>query len=116
MHIIIRLVSFALLLCVLPLAAQMVQDTAFTYQGEVRQNNQPVSGSADMVFTLYDAANNGNVVGSPISMTSANSVPVVNGVFTVTLDFGSAFFTLTDDARWLQVTVNSNVLSPRTKL
>jgi hypothetical protein len=116
MQAILRFVSLALLITALPLAAQTVQDTAFTYQGELRQNNQPFTGSADMVFALYDAANNGNIVGTPISMTSANSVPVVNGVFAVTLDFGSAFFTLTDDARWLQVTVNNNALSPRTKL
>jgi len=108
-----------LLVATLPLRAQIPQGTAFTYQGELRQNNQPVTGSADMVFTLYDAATNGTVIGTPVSMTAAggNAVQVVDGVFTVTLDFGGpAFFTIGDDARWLQVSVNNNALSPRTPI
>ena len=119
MRTILHFASLVLLLAGAPLAAQTTQLTAFTYQGELRQNNQPVTGSADMVFTLYDAATAGNVIGMPISMTAAgsNAVAVVNGIFTVTLDFGGpAFFTVGDDARWLQVAVNNNVLSPRTPI
>jgi len=111
--------ALLLLTAALPLGAQVPQGTAFTYQGELRQNNQPLTGSADMVFTLYDAATNGTVIGTPVSMTASggNAVQVVNGVFAVTLDFGGpAFFTIGDDARWLQVSVNNNVLSPRTPI
>ncbi len=102
-----------------PLGAQVPQDTAFTYQGELRQNEQPVTGDVDMVFTLHDAASGGNPVGAPIVFTAANNdaVPVVDGIFTVTLDFGAAaFITMVDDARWLEVSVDGNTLSPRTKI
>ncbi len=114
-----RLLCSVLLFTVLPLAAQTAQDTAFTYQGELRQNNAPVTASVDMIFTLYDAATSGNVIGTPIAMTAANSDPVqiVDGLFTVRLDFNApAFLTMVDDARWLAVTVNGNPLSPRTKI
>ena len=116
----VRLVcSVVLLQAALPLAAQVVQGTAFTYQGELRQNNVPVTASADMVFTLYDAVAAGNVIGAPIALTAQNGDPVqvVDGLFTVSLDFGApAFLTMVDDARWLAVTVNGNSLSPRTKI
>lgn len=114
-----RLLCSVLLFAVLPLAAQTAQDTAFTYQGELRQNNASVTASVDMIFTLYDAATAGNVIGTPIAMTAANSDPVqvVDGLFTVSLDFNApAFLTMVDDARWLAVTVNGNPLSPRTKI
>lgn len=99
--------------------AQTPQDTAFTYQGQLEQNNLPVTASVDMVFTLYDAAASGNVVGTPLALTATNGDPVsvVDGLFTVSLDFGAAsFLTTLDDARWLAVTVNGSPLSPRTKI
>lgn len=114
-----QMLSSVLLLAALPLAAQTAQDTAFTYQGELRQNNQPVTASMDMTFTLYDAATAGNAIGAPIALTAANSDPVqvVDGLFTVNLDFGAAsFITMMNDARWLAVTVNGNPLSPRTRI
>ena len=109
----------ALLLAVRLAAAQTLQDTAFTYQGELLQNNVPVTASVDMVFTLYDAPTAGNVVGAPITMTAADGDPVqvVDGLFTVSLDFGgAAFITTVSDARWLAVSVGGNALSPRTKI
>lgn len=109
--------SVVLLLAALPIGAQVAQGTAFTYQGELRQNNLPVTASVDMVFTLYDSAAGSTVIGSPIPLTGVNAVSVVDGLFTVTLDFGaSAFITTTDDARWLAITVSGNALSPRTKI
>jgi hypothetical protein len=119
MHAIQRFVAAVLLFATLPLAAQTPQGTAFTYQGELRQNNQPFTGAVDMVFTLYDSAGGTTVIGSPIQMTSGNGNPVqvANGIFTATLDFtGTPFFTVGDDARWLEVQVANNILSPRTKI
>lgn len=119
MRRITQLFCSALLFAALPLAAQTAQDTAFTYQGELRQNNQPVTASVDMTFTLYDAATSGNVIGMPIALTAANADPVqvVDGLFMVNLDFGAAsFINTTGDARWLEVQIGTNILSPRTKL
>lgn len=101
-----------------PLAAQTQQGTAFSYQGELLQNNSPVTANVDMVFALFDAATNGNQFGPPLQFTTATSNPVAvaNGIFTVALDFGPAFSTLVSDQRWLQVSINGNVLSPRTQI
>ena len=110
------LVVFVLLFQ-LPLAAQVLQGTAFTYQGELRQNNAPVTATVDLVFDLFDAPSGGAQVGPSQLFTAGNGNPVsvVNGIFTVALDFGaSPFITLVSDQRWLRVTVNGNVLSPRT--
>jgi len=113
--------SLALALLALPLttAAQTAQGTAFTYQGQLLQNNAAVSASTDMTLTLWDAATGGNQIGAALPFTAGNGNPVSvqNGIFTVALDFGpTAFNTLISDERWLAVTVGSTALSPRTKI
>jgi hypothetical protein len=102
-----------------PVVAATPQGTAFTYQGELRQNGVPASGNVDMTFALFDAAASGNQVGPTLAYTTAgaNPVAVSAGVFTVTLDFGAlAFNTLVTDERYLAVSVNGNALAPRTKI
>ena len=99
--------------------AQALQGTAFTYQGELVQNGTPVAGTADFVFELFDAPSGGLQVGPTLSFTTANGNPVAvtAGLFTVALDFGASAFSGTPaNARWLRVTVNGNVLAPRTKI
>jgi len=73
--------------------------TTFTYQGQLKQGNNLPTTSCGMAFRLYDAASAGNQVGNPITTT----VPVTNGLFTVSLDFGASAFV--GDAHWLQVAV-----------
>jgi len=41
--------------------------TAFTYQGQLKSGGTPYTGTADIQFTLYDAATLGNVVAGPIA-------------------------------------------------
>ena len=69
--------------CVMTGAAQT---SAFTYQGRFTDSTvaQPTSGVYDMQFTLFDAASGGNQVGVPVVVPG---VQVVNGIFTVSLDF-----------------------------
>ncbi len=61
---------------------------AFTYQGQLKQGGIPYSGSADMQFSLVE------VIGqTPVGATvEVPDVDVVNGLFTVTLDFGGGVF------------------------
>jgi hypothetical protein len=40
--------------------------TAFTYQGFLKDNNNPANGTYDLKFTLYDAATGGNAIGNPV--------------------------------------------------
>jgi hypothetical protein len=81
--------------------------TGFTYQGQLKSGGNPVNGTCDFQFGLWDAAGSGspptggNQIGSPQTKTG---VSVSNGLFSIPdLDFGSSAFT--GDARWLQIGV-----------
>src|SRR6267154_4829095 len=101
-------------LIVQPLTAS-AQGTAFTYQGSLNDNGTTANGTNyGMVFYLYDAPTNGNLLGN----LGIVSVSVSNGVFTVPLDFGSNF---PGADRCLEITVQKNgggfsTLAPRQKL
>jgi len=82
--------------------------TAFTYQGQLKQGGVPVDSPTDLVFQLFDAETNGAQVGASLIR---NGIDVVNGLFTVELDFGVEV--LDGSARWLQIRVNAVPLSPR---
>jgi hypothetical protein len=81
--------------------------SAFTYQGRLNDGGAPANGNYDMIFNLYDAPTNGNVLGS-YSIFSA--VPVGDGLFTLELnsngEFGPNAFN--GQARWLQIGVRTN--------
>ena len=74
--------------------------TGITYQGYLEDGGSPANGTYDFEFVLYDAANAGVQVGSTSNVGDAN---VVDGLFTVKLDFGTAVFG--GGARWLQIGV-----------
>jgi hypothetical protein len=84
---------------ILDTAASAPLGTAFTYQGQLKNNGQPVNADCSLAFRLYDAAQDGVQVGNPITRT----VSVTDGLFTVALDFGVSAFT--GDARWLGIRV-----------
>jgi hypothetical protein len=94
-----------LLLAVLagaPVARAAGIGTAFTYQGKLERGTSPANGSHDLQFALYDAATAGTQVGSTLTVSGVN---VVNGFFTVTLDFGAGAFA--GQARWLDIAVRA---------
>lgn len=68
-----------------PLAATT---RAFTYQGRLTNGGVPANGAYDFTFILYNASVGGSQAG-PI--VTRNDVPVANGLFSVTLDFGDIF-------------------------
>jgi chitodextrinase len=88
--------------------------SAFAYQGRLSEGGQPISGSYDFTFSLYDALTNGTQIGADVTHPGT---AISNGMFTVNLDFGANAFT--GDARWLQIAVRTNndatftPLSPR---
>jgi hypothetical protein len=89
--------------------------TEFTYQGQLKQAGVPVDGLTDFEFTLWDAESGGNQIGG---LVTVRQVDVVNGLFTVQIDFGGSAFE--GDARWLEITVTypsgsgvPTTLSPR---
>ena len=91
--------------------------TAFTYQGQLKEAGAVVNGTYDFEFRLSDSA----VLGIQLAAAqTAADVVVVDGVFTVNLDFGNQW---NGDARWLDIRVRPGVevgaytvLSPRQKL
>jgi len=84
-------------------ACSLGQSTAFTYQGLLEDGGQPASGLHDLRFTLFTAAAGGVQVGSP---QCVDNVPVVDGIFTTTMDFGQQF--ATPAARFLQIELRSD--------
>ncbi len=79
------------------------QGTAFSYQGRLNSGGSPANGLYDLRFTVWDALTNGNLVAGPLTNSATG---VSNGLFAVTLDFGSGVFT--GPNRWLEVDVRTN--------
>src|SRR5476651_2371651 len=96
---------FVLATCALMLAAAMhaqaaTQTTAFTYQGQLTAGGILPSGQTfQFTFTLYDAATNGNVIGTPIPQAL---LVTSGGLFTTDLDFGQVF---NGQQYWLEIMV-----------
>jgi hypothetical protein len=85
------------------------QGTAFSYQGKLAANGSAANGYYDLTFAIFDVPGNGNQIGT--TLTSAQT-GVTNGLFMVTLDFGSGVFT--GPQRWLQIGVRTNGSSGNT--
>jgi hypothetical protein len=84
------------------------------YQGFLRDSlGQPVTGTLNMTFRIYDAESGGNQLWS-----ENQTVTVDSGLFNVILgSFNSispSIFTGAD--RWVQLEIGGQVLSPRTKI
>ncbi len=105
-------------------AAAILADvgTDFTYQGKLEQNNLPVNLNCDFEFRLFDAVADGTQVGV---VDAQSSVPVTDGLFTVTLNTANEFGTnaFIGQARWLEIRVRCpagslgwTILAPRQPL
>jgi hypothetical protein len=89
------------LIAVMPKVA--AQRTAFSYQGSLSEGGAPANGSYNFVFSLY----NDSTAGSQVGATQTNSaVPVTNGLFATTVDFGDAPWN--GQSLWLQILVSTN--------
>jgi hypothetical protein len=95
----IRLVigSLIALVAVAPSLGATPLGTAFTYQGQLKSNGAPANGPHDLRFLLFDTAVGGAQVGATVCL---DGVDVVNGLFTVPLDFGAQF---NGSARFLEI-------------
>ncbi|MCX7841183.1 MAG: hypothetical protein N2559_17230, partial [Anaerolineae bacterium] len=99
-----------------PRAPRAALGTAFTYQGQLKDDGAPANGTYDFEFALFDAATAGTQVGLTVTL---NNVAVTNGLFTVQLDFGNPFW---QQQTYLQVRVRKSgttsftTLNPRQTL
>ncbi len=101
-----------------PKVPSALAGTAFTYQGQLKNNGALVNGNCDFQFGLWNDPATGPQYGAT---QTVSSLPVTNGLFTTPIDFGGGttnYFTGT--ARYLQVAVNCGggltTLSPRQAL
>jgi Chaperone of endosialidase len=83
-------------------------DTAFTYQGELKEAGAPANGSYSMRFKLFDAIAGGNQIGSTFII---NPQEVADGLFAAGLDFGTQDFS--NGQHWLEIIVDGSTLAPR---
>lgn len=81
----IRILALILLLT----SAAMAQGTGFNFQGRLNDGANPANGSYDLQFTLYSAITGGAPIGST---NQRPNTALINGVFSVTLDFGPTAF------------------------
>ena len=79
------------------------QGTAFTYQGKLQSGGLQANGTYDLNLSVFDAPAAGTLIAGPAILSG---VPVTNGLFTVTVDFGGGVFT--GAARWLDIGVRTN--------
>ena len=84
----------------LPAAHAQSVGSAFTYQGELRAGGSPANAAYDFQFRLFNSAGGTTQVGPTLTLAG---VSVINGLFSVPLDFGPAQFA--GDAQWLEISV-----------
>ncbi|MFA6316524.1 MAG: hypothetical protein WC943_03825, partial [Elusimicrobiota bacterium] len=86
-----------------------------SYQGRLTDTlGNPASGDHDFVFSIHDAL----AAGTQLWTETQNDVPVVNGVFTVSLGAGTAIppGVFDRDTVYLQINVDGSDMSPRDRL
>jgi hypothetical protein len=88
----------ALLCFAVPVAA-----ASFNYHGNLQDGGKPADGSYDLELTLYPAAQGGRVIGGPLVVYK---VPVHNGAFSTSVDFGA--LAQPNGASWLAVQVRKS--------
>jgi len=96
-------------------AAPQGLSSAFTYQGYLEFSSGPVNNATDMRFSLYDEEMAGAPIAGPIVFdgngTNLDPVDVVNGYFTVTLDFGTSPL-YSGKALWLEIEIRQHTALP----
>jgi hypothetical protein len=97
-----RYMSFSALVLAFAAGTAPAQ-TAFTYQGELKQSGQNANGPYDMQFRLYDLPNGGVQVGSTLCV---DNVAVADGRFSTNIDFGQQFASTAP--RYLEVAIRQD--------
>ena len=67
-----------------PPVLQVASETAFTYQGRLKDNDGPVGGPCDFQFGLFGAGSGGAQLGTD----ARSNMSVRSGLFVAPVDFG----------------------------
>ncbi|NIP23691.1 MAG: hypothetical protein GWN67_06270 [Phycisphaerae bacterium] len=92
-------VALGLMICFAGVSEAAPIGTAWTYQGRLMDDINPADGLYDFQFRLFDDPCTGTQQEGTIEV---NDLEVIEGYFTMELDFGSSVFD--GDARWLEIT------------
>jgi len=92
--------ALGLMVCLVGPVKAAPMGTAWTYQGRLIDANSAADGLYDFQFGLFDDPCTGTLQAGTIEV---NDLDVIDGYFTVELDFGSDVFN--GDARWLEIGV-----------
>ncbi len=95
----IMFLALGLMVCSARVTEAVPMGTAFSYQGRLIDANAVADGFYDLQFKLFDDPNIviGNQIGSDVNVPD---IDVIDGYFTVPLDFGSVF---DGNAVWLEI-------------
>lgn len=99
--------------------ASIAQGNAFNFQGRLNDGTNPANGRYDLQFRLYDAIVGGNQIGTLVSRPNTT---LINGVFSVSLDFGASAFN-SPNSIFIEIAIRPNgspnaftILGPRQQL
>ncbi|MBK9765531.1 MAG: tail fiber domain-containing protein [Chloracidobacterium sp.] len=113
-----KILAAILVVLTLSVGAANAQTTAFNYQGFLKDGAAPASGNYAISISLWDAETGGVFLNS----NTYPSVPVVNGVFAVELDFGEGVFSA-GATRFIEIAVRPSgsgggytTLTPRSRI
>lgn len=117
-HKLFKLIFLGVFCLFVSIVAAQGQATNFTFQGKLTDAGSPANGQYDLQFKLYDVSSGGTY----LAIQTIENVQVTQGVFTVTLDFGSTLF-VNNTGRFLEVAVRPGsstgaftTISPRQEL
>ncbi|NIP24243.1 MAG: hypothetical protein GWN67_02630 [Phycisphaerae bacterium] len=102
---ILTILVMGLMFCIAQVIEATSMGTAWTYQGRLLDVNDTADGEYDFEFKLYDDPN----ANFPLAEVNIPNVDVINGYFTVNLDFGSGIFD--GNSCWLEIFVRPGELS-----
>jgi len=95
------------------------QGNGFNFQGRLNDGTNPANGLYDLQFRLYDAIAGGNQIGALLQRPSTT---LLNGVFSVMLDFGATAFN-SPNSIFIEIALRPNgspnaftILGPRQQL
>ncbi len=88
---------------------------SFTYQGQLKSDGVPVTGTVNAVFSLWNHPTDTSLGAKVGGDQVIAALPVSNGFFSVVLNAANEFGALALDGneRWLQITIDSSPLSAR---
>jgi hypothetical protein len=116
---ILQRIFIAFIFVVLSVGTVFAQGNGFNFQGRLNDGTNPANGRYDLQFRLYDAIAGGNPIGAVLSRPNTT---LINGVFSVTLDFGTTAFN-SPNSIFIEIALRPNgspnaytILGPRQQL